>query len=105
MLRSCRTAQRRLTHKSPRRDTPGRYNRAVGSAPMIAMLLGVGLLFASPQHDARSATASVSGSVLEAVSRAVIPNARVTLVGAGVRESITADNDGRFTFAGLSPGR
>ena len=72
---------------------------------MIAMLLGVGLLFASPQRDARSATASVGGSVLEAVSRAVIPNARVTLVGAGVRESTTADNDGRFTFAGLSPGR
>jgi uncharacterized surface anchored protein len=72
---------------------------------MIAMLLGVGLLFAPLQRDARSATAAVSGSVLEAVSRAVIPNARVTLSGSGVRESTTADNGGRFTFAGLSPGR
>jgi uncharacterized protein (DUF2141 family) len=74
------------------------------SRAMIAMLLGLGLLFA-PQGDARSATATVSGSVVEAVSRAAIPNARVTLSGPGVRESTTADNDGRFAFAGLSPGR
>jgi protocatechuate 3,4-dioxygenase beta subunit len=71
---------------------------------MTAVFLAVGLLFALPQRDARSATASVSGSVVEAVSHAAIPNARVAIAGNGVRESTTADNDGRFTFAGLPPG-
>jgi len=72
---------------------------------MIGILLSVALLFASPQRDAPAATAAVSGSVLEAVTHTVIPNARVTLSGAGVRESTTADSDGRFTFSGLPPGR
>src|SRR5687767_2968647 len=72
---------------------------------MIAVLLAAGLVLASPQNDARSATASISGSVREAGSRAVISNARVTLSGPGLRESTTADNAGRFAFAALPPGR
>jgi len=72
---------------------------------MIAILLGVALLFAPLQRDDRTATSVVSGSVLEAVTHTVVPNARVTLSGSGVRETTTADNDGRFTFTGLPPGR
>src|SRR5215471_476628 len=72
---------------------------------MTGILLSVALLFPSPQGDARTATAVVSGSVVEAVTHTVIPNARVTISGSGTRDSTTADNDGRFTFTGLPPGR
>ena len=72
---------------------------------MIGILLGVGLLFASPQSGAGSTTASISGVVREAGSGATVPNARVTLVGPGLRESTTADTGGRFSFTGLPPAR
>ena len=72
---------------------------------MIDVLVGLGLLLAVPQGNAQPATAAVQGYVREAGSHAPIPHARVTLTGPGVRESITADNEGRFGVAGLVTGR
>jgi hypothetical protein len=56
-------------------------------------------------HDARSGTASISGTVVDA-SGDVLEGAQVTLVGpvpSDVR-NVASDTDGQFAFTGLAPG-
>jgi len=68
-------------------------------------MVGLGLLIALPQSNAQTATASLEGYVREAGSRAPIPRARIFLTGPGAPAATSADEQGRFAFIGLAPGR
>ena len=72
---------------------------AVASAPALAQVTA-----STPPASATSA--SLEGSVREAVTHAPIPNAFVTLLGEkGPSKATVTDSQGRFAFPGLAPGR
>src|SRR5688572_13052418 len=104
-----RSAERLITPPERCLRRPGRNSRLPDDsrltiqADMIATLLALALA-APPQAPPAPATGSIAGVVQEASLRTPIADARVTLVGQGVRETTTADHAGRFTFSSLPPG-
>ena len=71
----------------------------------MSRLIALGLaLLAVPQAISAQATGSIAGLVRQADTRAPIPEARIAITGPGVRETTTADFNGRFSFTSLAPG-
>ncbi len=70
---------------------------------LLVLLLGTGL---SVSVFAQSTTEGGIGGVVVDQSKAVVPNAKVTVVNVGTNQqsSTTSDPTGRFRIAGLQPG-